>query len=118
MNDIFYTLFRLQGEQDWQPQINMFESERELWIEVELPGMERDQIKVVFEDGALTISGTRRKGPQTQDYICCQLEIEYGTFYRFIKFDTPIDPVHIEARYEKGILDIRVPKKLKAEEDQ
>lgn len=111
MNDIFFTLFRLQGEQDWQPQINMFESDQELWIEVELPGMEKEQIKVVFEDGALTISGIRRKGPQTQDYICRQLEIEYGSFYRFINIDMPVDQEHIEARYEKGILDIRVPKK-------
>ena len=47
MNDFFYTLFRLQGEQDWQPQINMFESELEVWIEVELPGMDKDQICIL-----------------------------------------------------------------------
>lgn len=114
MTDIFYTLFRLQGDQDWQPPVNMFESDREFWIEVELAGMEKDKIKVKFEDGVLTISGTRMKGHQTQNYICCQLEMEYGAFYRFIRFDVPVEPTQIEAYYEKGILDIRVPKKLKS----
>ena len=117
MTDIFYTLVHFQGNQDWQPPVNMFESDEEFWIEVELAGMEKDQIKVVFEDGVLSISGFRKRCTQTQDYICCQLELEYGNFYRFIKFDSPIEPSRIEAHYDKGILDIRVPKKTKFGED-
>ena len=117
MTDIFYTLFHLQGNQDWQPPVNMFESENEYWIEMELAGMEKDQIKVVFEDGVLSISGTRKRDDQTRQYICCQLEMEYGAFYRFIQFDSPVDPAQIEAHYDKGILDIRVPKKTRCVED-
>ena len=117
MTDIFYTLVRLQDNQDWHPPINMFESDEEFWIEVELAGMEKDKIKVVFEDGILSISGIRKRCSQTRNYICCQLEMEYGTFYRFIKFDSPVDSSQIEAHYDKGILDIRVPKKVKFGED-
>ena len=117
MTDIFYTLVHLQGDQDWQPPVNVFESEEEFWIEVELAGMEKDQIKVVFEDSVLSISGTRKRCTQTKNYICCQLEMEYGMFYRFIRFDSPVAPSQIEAHYDKGILDIRVPKKVKCGED-
>ena len=118
MTDIFYTLVHLQGNQDWQPPVNMFESDEEFWIEVELAGMEKDQIKVVFEDGVLSISGTRKRCARTGNYICFQLEMEYGTFYRFIRFDSPVEPSQIEAHYDKGILDIRVPKKVKFAEGQ
>jgi HSP20 family protein len=111
VTDIFYTLFRLQGDQDWQPPVNMFESDKEFWIEVELAGMEKDQIKVEFEDDVLSISGVRKRGLQMQSFICCQLEIEYGTFYRCVRFDAPVDAAKIEACYEKGILEIHVPKK-------
>ena len=117
MTDIFYTLVRLQGDQDWQPPVNMFESDVEFWVEMELAGMEKEQIKVVFEDGVLSISGTRKRCSQTRNYICCQLEMEYGTFYRFIRFDAPVEPSQIEAHYDRGILDIRVPKKVKFRED-
>ncbi len=117
MTDIYYTLLRLQGDLDWQPAINMFESEEEFWIEVELPGIEKHQIKVVYENNILTISGIRNKTNIPANYICCQLEMEYGTFCRLIKFDSPVEPTKIEARYEKGILDIRVPKQLRVEED-
>ena len=118
MTDIFYTLVHLQGNQDWQPPVNMFESDEEFWIEVELAGMEKDQIKVVFEDGVLSISGTRKRCSRTGNYLCFQLEMEYGTFYRFIRFDSPVESSQIEAHYDKGILDIRVPKKVKFAEDQ
>ena len=118
MTDIFYSLFRLKGDQDWQPPINMFESEKEFWIELELAGMEKELIKVVFEDGVVSISGTRKRGIQTQGYVCCQLEMEYGIFQRFVRFDTPIEGTKIEAHYDKGILDIRVPKKTAVGEDQ
>jgi HSP20 family protein len=117
VTDIFYTLVHLQGDQDWQPPVNMFESDEEFWIEMELAGIEKEQIKVVFEDGVLSISGIRKRCSQTRNYICCQLEMEYGTFYRFIRFDTPVEPSQIEAHYDRGILDIRVPKKVKIRED-
>lgn len=118
MTDIFYTLVHLQGNQDWQPPVNMFESDEEFWIEVELAGMEKEQIKVVFEDGVLSISGTRKRCTRTGNYLCFQLEMEYGNFYRFIRFDSPVESSQIEAHYDKGILDIRVPKKVKFAEDQ
>jgi len=43
--------------------------------------------------------------------------MEYGAFYRFIRFDSPVDPSQIEAHYDKGILDIRVPKRVKLVEE-
>lgn len=117
MTDIFYTLLRLQGDQDWHPPINMHESEDEFWIEVELPGLEKEHIKVVYENNILSISGIRTRSSMAPKYICCQLELEYGAFYRFIRFDTPVIAEKIEAKYERGILDIHVPKKIGVEED-
>jgi len=77
VTDIFYTLVHLQGNQDWQPPVNMFESDEEFWIEVELAGMEKDQIKVVFEDGVLSISGTRKRCSRTgMSSLFCILQCE------------------------------------------
>ncbi|MGA1795695.1 MAG: Hsp20/alpha crystallin family protein [bacterium] len=111
MTDILYTLFHLQGNQDWQPPVNVFESEDEFVIEMEVAGIDKEQLRVVFEEGVLSISGTRKRCPQTRSYICCQLEMEYGNFYRYIRFDTPVVETEIDARCDKGILTIHVPKR-------
>jgi len=97
-------------EQEWLPPTDVYETEREFVVLVEIPGVERDQIKVSFNEGVLTIRGERRDLARGTGVRFHQMEITYGRFVREICFPTPIDKERIRARYSKGILKVVLPK--------
>ena len=97
--------------QECLPPTDVYETEGEYIVLVEIPGMERSEIKVSFNDNVLKITGERRNPRREEGVRYHQLEITYGRFAREICFPTPIAKEKIRARYQRGILKVVLPKR-------
>jgi HSP20 family protein len=72
----------------WQPPIDVFETERELWIMAALPGVERRDVEIIVEPDAVTIVGVRPLPPMARGATIHRLEIPHGRFERRIEMST------------------------------
>lgn len=111
MNDAF---MRNDGYVSY-PLINAYDKEGSLEIEALMPGFDKDKIDVNYENNVLTISGEntdKKKSDEKTKYL--RTERDYGKFSRSLKIGVPIDPEHIDASYDKGILNIVLKKSEEA----
>jgi HSP20 family protein len=96
------------------PAINVWEKDNGLVVTTELPGMDPDKINVTVNGNVLTISGTSEPEPLKEGEVYLRQERESGSFQRNFELPYQVDAQKIEARYERGILQITLPR---AEED-
>lgn len=94
----------------FSPQVDAYENEQGYQLEVALPGMKRENIKVDFHQGNLTISGERTFQNEQNKRRYHLVESAYGSFYRTFQLPDTVDASHIEASFEDGVLRVSVPK--------
>lgn len=94
----------------FSPQVDAYETERGYQIEAALPGMKREDIKVDFHQGRLTISGERQFQNEQNNRRYHLVESSYGSFQRSFQLPDTVDPSQIEASFEDGVLRVMVPK--------
>ena len=94
----------------FSPQVDAYETERGYEIEAALPGMKREDIKVDFHQGRLTISGERQFRNEQNQRRYHVVESSYGSFQRSFQLPDTVDPTRIEASFEDGVLHVTVPK--------
>jgi HSP20 family protein len=101
----------LSLEETWIPAVDIAVKENKLIIEVELPGVKREDITVRLSSSSIEIKGVKKdKVPKTGiNYF--RLEREYGQFSRFIFLPYSVDPEKAEASIENGILTIEMIRK-------
>ena len=92
----------------WQPPVDVYESDTELIVFVEVPGIEQERIKVLAEPNLLTISGERRCQLTGINHVH-RLEIEYGYFACRIPLPLMINVDETHSTIENGFLTIRMP---------
>jgi HSP20 family protein len=96
----------------WAPQVNVAETADELVFTAELPGMSRDEVNIELEQNVLTISGEkteeRTEGDEERKYHLW--ERTYGSFHRSFTLPRPVNGDQATARFENGVLEIRLPK--------
>ncbi len=95
----------------WEPPMNVFETDLEFVVVMDISGMDQKDI-AVFTDGAiLRISGVRKDHSAQGRKQFHALEIQVGPFQRLIGIPFPIDPASLTNRYANGLLEIRLKKK-------
>lgn len=95
----------------WEPPMNVFETEAEFVVVMDISGMDQKDI-AVFTDGAiLRISGVRKDLITQGRKQFHALEIQVGPFQRLIGIPVPIEPASLTNRYANGLLEIRLKKK-------
>jgi HSP20 family protein len=92
----------------WQPPVDVYETDSELIVFVEVPGIAPEQIKVMAESTMLTISGSRKCEIQGINHVH-QLEIEYGYFACRIPLPLMINVDGTRSTIENGFLTVRMP---------
>jgi HSP20 family protein len=94
----------------YSPQIDVCERVDEIVILVELPGVERKDVQISWQDNVLTISGNKKRHPITgvAQYMC--VERNYGPFRREIRIGVPIDHKKAKAELREGLMKILLPK--------
>ena len=99
-----------RDELKWAPQVDLYETDEELVAKVELPGVGKDDVELVREDGHLLIRAERKKDEEVEEDGYYRRERSHGHFERLIHLPVPVDEEKITARFEDGILEVRAPK--------
>jgi HSP20 family protein len=106
--------------QDWQgagelmPSIDHTEDAEAFTISVELPGMSEDDVELTLGDNLLTIRGEKKVEEESKDKDFYRAERRYGSFRRTIPLPGEVDVDRIDARFDKGVLTVTLPKSAAA----
>lgn len=100
------------------PRVDVRESDNELKVVAEIPGMKKDDIQVMVHDGVLTISGERKHEKQETEEGILRREISRASFKRTFTLPDTLDVDKIDANYEDGLLRITFPKLEQAKPKQ
>ncbi|MFQ5598133.1 MAG: Hsp20/alpha crystallin family protein [Nitrospiria bacterium] len=99
----------------FHPQLNLLENDTAYEVSVELPGLDTKDIDLTVENDVLSIRGEKKNESNGKEGNVYRMERTYGTFQRAILFPSPIDEEKVEAKFEKGILNIKLPKTQEAQ---
>jgi HSP20 family protein len=94
----------------WIPPVDAWETEDEFVYAFDLPGMTEDDVSIEFEDGALTISGTRERKAEVSKDGGYRYERRFGSFSRTIGLPQGVSDDSISADYRNGVLEVHVRK--------
>jgi HSP20 family protein len=115
MNRLFDTALQgwpgdSNGTTQWTPAADIYESENELIVNLDLPGVNPKMVDIRVENNVLSIRGERQfEESQTKDSFH-RVERSYGPFGRSFTLSTPVDADKIRASYKSGVLSITLPK--------
>lgn len=94
----------------WAPDVDIKETDKEILVRADLPGMRQEDIDVSIDENQLVIKGERKmeKEEKEKDYV--RVERSYGSFYRSFSLGTPIKEDQVKATYKDGVLEVVLPK--------
>ncbi len=92
------------------PKVDVIENDKGFEIQLAVPGMEKEDFKINLNENKLTISGERKLTKESDGKHFRSVETQYGAFGRTFVLPENVDGGKIEAKYDKGILEIYVPK--------
>jgi HSP20 family protein len=98
------------------PRIDVSETDREIRVKAELPGVDQSDIEVSINDDLLTIRGEKRIERDEKQENFHVVERATGAFMRTIRLPFPVDPSAVEADYDNGVLTVTVPKPTEAKQ--
>src|SRR5215210_4136695 len=94
----------------WVPAMDLVETEDQLVLKADLPGMTHDDINIEVKDGVLTVSGERRAEHEENSEGFYRVERAFGQFSRSMTLPDGIDAEKIGAEFHEGVLEVRIPK--------
>ncbi|NPA28441.1 MAG: Hsp20/alpha crystallin family protein [Epsilonproteobacteria bacterium] len=100
---------------DFVPAVNTREADDAYYIEVDLPGVKKEDITIDINENTLTIKGERKIKEEYKDANFYKVESVYGKFERSFALPEDADIDNIEAKFENGVLIIKIPKVTKVE---
>jgi HSP20 family protein len=99
---------------DWAPVVDVLETESEFLLVVELPGVDKTDVKVSVEAGVLTLAGNREQEKEAKGVWYHRVERAYGRFARTFTVPDLVDEERLTAEFRNGLLIVRLPKSEKA----
>ncbi len=109
--DFFGERDLLTRTEGWIPAVDVSETKDAIIVKAEVPGMEAKDIDVSLSGDMLVIKGEKKEEKEEKDENFHRIEMRRGSFQRAIRIPVPVESDKIEAKYEKGILKITLPKK-------
>ncbi len=106
--------FEKTGDVTWAPRADIHDSEKNVVIDVEIPGIPKEDIKVEVKNGLLTVTGERKQEQKTETPEGARIERHYGKFERSFILPDTVDEEKIKAGYTNGVLTLTLPKTEKA----
>jgi len=96
------------------PSVGIRENDKEISVQVELPGMDEKDVEILLTDNALTIKGEKKEEKEDKGKDYYYMERAFGSFHRVIPLPLGIDHGKADAKFKKGILHITLPKTAEA----
>jgi HSP20 family protein len=105
-------LFEGNGKtmQTWVPALDVWETEDELVYAFDLPGMSKEDVRIEYEDGMLTVSAKRERTFEVKEDRYARFERRFGTFSRTVALPQGVSESGIRADFNDGVLEIHVAK--------
>ncbi len=111
----FRPLLALTPGKHYIPTADMYARNGDMVVRIDLPGVDPKDIKVKFEEGELVVVGERKAEKEIKEEGYYRKEATYGVFERHMTLPKGIKESEIKAEYDKGVLEISVPKVPKTE---
>ena len=106
----------LEGE--WTPSIDVAETEDEITLTAELPGINQKEVDIAIADDVLTLKGEKKEENEVKEKNYHRIERSYGSFQRSVRLPTEVKTEEAKAAYKDGILTITIPKAEKTKPKQ
>jgi len=117
LNDLYNTQeFPQLNVSSFVPDVNTREGDYAYHIDVDLPGINKDNIHVHIDNNIMTISGERKTKEETKEEDYYKVESHFGKFERRFTLPDDVDSENIHAESSDGVLEITVPKMTKKAE--
>ncbi len=94
----------------WSPVVDIYETEAEIVLKAELPGVDRNRIQLEVKDNTLILKGERNFEKDVKEENYHRIERGYGSFERSFSLPTLVDREKIKAKYKDGVLEVSLPK--------
>jgi HSP20 family protein len=117
MNRLFNTVFDTPAPagnggtmRRWLPAMDLVETEDHFVLRADLPGLAEGDVNIEVEDRVLTVSGERKAEHEVSKEGYHRVERAFGAFSRSLTLPEGINPEAVEATFERGVLEVRIPK--------
>jgi HSP20 family protein len=116
MNRLFNTLFDSPGQTSrgtatrWIPAMDLVETGESYVLRADLPGLSDADVNIEFQDNVLTVSGERKTEHEARGEGYYRIERGFGAFSRSLTLPEGVDPEGVQAKFDRGVLEIRIPK--------
>jgi HSP20 family protein len=110
LHRLFNTLFEEGQSQRWVPAMDLVEADDHFLLKADLPGLGEEDVNIEIRDNALTISGERKAEHESRERGWYRVERSFGRFSRSLTLPEGVDAGRVEAEFDKGVLQVRIPK--------
>jgi HSP20 family protein len=113
MNRLFNAFFEGgdgEAARRWAPAMDLVEAGDHLVLRADLPGLSEDDVNIEVRDNVLTVSGERKTEREDNRRGFYRVERAFGSFSRSLTLPDGIDPDGIEASFDRGVLEVKIPK--------
>ncbi len=94
----------------WVPAMDLVETDDHFVLRADLPGLSEEDVSIELEDRVLTISGERKSEHEDRREGYYRVERAFGSFSRALTLPEGVDPDAVEAHFDRGVLEVRIPK--------
>lgn len=113
MNRLFDGFFGTKANgtgRRWVPPMDLAETEDELILTADLPGLSEDDVSIEIKDGLLRLTGERRDSRETEGRGYHRVERGFGRFSRTLTMPRGVDAERVSAEFHNGVLEVHIPK--------
>ena len=105
-----FSLTRSSLRETFSPKIDISEEKNQIIVEAEIPGVNKEDLKITLQDNILTLEGEKKKEDQEKEKNFYRVERTYGSFKRSFNLPYDVDSEKVEAKFEDGLLKISLQK--------
>ncbi|MER3456101.1 MAG: molecular chaperone [Thermus sp.] len=102
----------------WEPAVEVYETDHEVVVRAELPGVDPKSVNVTVQDNTLTVEAEAREEQEERGRNYLRRELRYGQFSRTVALPAEVKPDAAKATFRNGLLEVRVPKSERAKPKQ
>lgn len=115
-NDVFSRAFGegARGASGWTPAVDIYETDQNVVLKAELPGVDPKDVEIRVEDGALYLKGERKFESDVKEDGYRRIERQYGSFTRSFPLPATVNSEKATAEYKNGVLTLTLPKREEA----
>jgi len=102
----------------WSPAVDIVETDNEIVLRADLPGVEPKDVDIQVQNGTLTLRAERKFESDVKEDNFRRIERVYGSFVRSFTLPQAVDPESVAAEYRNGVLEVKLPKRPEAKPKQ